>query len=103
MSDDRVEPRAAWLSERRGFLTGLATLAAPTIATAVPAITVQRQRLVQGGHIVLRIEPRASLIVDGVGVGKASAKGLAVVGFDRDAPSSVRVEIRSEGGRTSAI
>lgn len=42
----------------------------------------------QGGFAMGRTTPRAPILVDGVELATASAQGLFVVGFDRDAPST---------------
>jgi murein DD-endopeptidase MepM/ murein hydrolase activator NlpD len=57
-------------------------------------------RLVQGGHAIGRTWPRAMVFVDGEALTTASADGVFVVGFDRDAPDSVQLEVRS--GQRSA-
>jgi len=57
-------------------------------------------RLVQGGHVIGRTWPRALVFVDGEALTTASAEGVFIVGFDRDAPSSAQVEVRS-GGRSA--
>ncbi|KAK0332293.1 hypothetical protein LTR94_025473, partial [Friedmanniomyces endolithicus] len=49
----------------------------------------------QGGYALGRTEPRAIVLVDGEGLATASKDGWFIVGFDRDAPSSVELEIRS--------
>lgn len=46
----------------------------------------------QGGFALGRTTPRAPILVDGVPVGTASARGLFVVGFDRDAPARVVIQ-----------
>jgi len=44
-------------------------------------------RLVQGGFVIGRTEPRAPIGIDGKAEGNASAAGLYILGFDRDAPA----------------
>ncbi len=51
----------------------------------------------QGGHVVLRTAPRASVHVDGQLVGVASERGLAVIGFDRDAPLETNIAVHGAG------
>ena len=57
-------------------------------------------RFVQGGHALGRTWPRALIFVDGESLTAASADGVFIVGFDRDAAGSVQVEARL-GGRTA--
>lgn len=54
-------------------------------------------RLVQGGHAIGRTWPLATILVDGEPLTAASADGLFMVGFDRDAGQTVRIEARYEG------
>lgn len=54
----------------------------------------------QGGYAFGRTAPRALIFVDGEALTTASADGLFVLGFDRDAASSVEIEARL-GGRSS--
>jgi murein DD-endopeptidase MepM/ murein hydrolase activator NlpD len=51
-------------------------------------------RFVQGGHALGRTWPRALIFVDGESLTAASAGGTFIVGFDRDAAGSVRIEAR---------
>lgn len=63
-------------------------------------------RFVQGGHALGRTWPRALVFVDGESLTSASAEGVFIVGFDRDAPASVQIEARLDGRaarRTLAI
>ncbi len=63
-------------------------------------------RFVQGGFAMGRTAPRADVLVDHVVVGQASADGLFVVGFDRDAPDTVQIDVRTprgESGRSVAV
>lgn len=50
-------------------------------------------KLQQGGFAIGRTVPRAQIIVDGVVQGTASARGLFVVGFDRDSPAKCLVRV----------
>ena len=88
---------------RRALLTaGVAALASGRAsAQGGPALTVLRARYVQGGHVIVRTAPGATLAVESAEVGKASAGGLAVIGFDRDAPSSTRISASLEGATTA--
>lgn len=84
---------------RRALLAGgLASLAAaPARADEGLALNgVWRQ----GGFALGRTWPRALVFVDGEALSAASASGAFIVGFDRDAPSSVQIEARA-GGRSA--
>jgi murein DD-endopeptidase MepM/ murein hydrolase activator NlpD len=72
---------------------GLAVAASPPLEVA--------GRFVQGGFAIGRTAPRAEVLLDGEAVGRASANGLFVVGFDRDGPASARVTVRAPGGEAS--
>jgi murein DD-endopeptidase MepM/ murein hydrolase activator NlpD len=54
----------------------------------------------QGGYALGRTEPRALIFMDGEALSTASADGLFVVGFDRDAPAAAEIAVRS-GDRTT--
>jgi len=58
-------------------------------------------RLIQGGYAMGKTWPRALIFVDGEALTTASQRGLFVVGFDRDAPASVRIEARSPSARAA--
>jgi murein DD-endopeptidase MepM/ murein hydrolase activator NlpD len=68
--------------------------------TAAPAFAAEalplRGRLVQGGYAIGRAQPNAALTVDGEAVGRASASGLFVIGFDRDEPAAYRLAAGSQ-------
>lgn len=93
---------------RRGLILGVgaATLSRPALAQA-QAQTQTRSvdglalggRFVQGGFALGRAAPRAMVFVNGEALTTASAAGLFVVGFDRDAPPYVEIEAR-DGGRS---
>ena len=55
-------------------------------------------RFVQGGFAIGRTAPRAEILVDGAPVGRASAGGYFVVGFDRDGPPSSVIVARTPAG-----
>ncbi len=87
---------------RRQLLIGGGALAAiglaPQNAGAQAAgDLVLTGRFVQGGHAIGRTWPRALIFIDGESLNIASADGVFVVGFDRDAPSSVQIEARLDG------
>lgn len=86
---------------RRRLLIGGGALAAagltPRNARAQAADLSLTGRFVQGGHAMGRTWPRALVFVDGESLTTASADGVFIVGFDRDAPASVQIEARADG------
>ena len=89
-------------TSRRGLIlgAGAATLASPTFAQSNDGLSL-RGRYVQGGFAMGRTWPRAMVFLDGEALTTASAAGLFVIGFDRDAPGTVQVEVRvRNAGRT---
>lgn len=81
---------------RRGALASVAALglAGPARAADLPL----SGRPVQGGFVFGRARPGAEVRLDGLAVSEASAAGLFVVGFDRDAGPSALLEVRSPRG-----
>ncbi|MGZ9100248.1 MAG: M23 family metallopeptidase [Brevundimonas sp.] len=84
------------IAHRRGVLIGAGALMAAGAARSqdVPGLALAG-RFVQGGHAVGRTWPRALVFVDGESLTAASADGVFIVGFDRDAPASVQIEARA--------
>lgn len=92
------------IPSRRALLTGAGAslIAAPLVA---PVAAQDRNALPlalngawrQGGYAFGRTTPRALIFVDGEALTTASAAGLFVVGFDRDAAASVQIEARADG------
>lgn len=81
------------LSRRALILgAGSASLAASARADAPADGLVLTGRFVQGGFAMGRTWPGALIFVDGEALTTASAAGLFIVGFDRDAPGSVQIE-----------
>jgi murein DD-endopeptidase MepM/ murein hydrolase activator NlpD len=83
--------------DRRALLVGAGAALAAGAAKAQgvsPGLDLTG-RFVQGGHAIGRTWPRAMVFVDGEALTTASGDGVFVVGFDRDAPGSVRIEVRS--------
>jgi murein DD-endopeptidase MepM/ murein hydrolase activator NlpD len=80
---------------RRGVVLGSGALIAAGSARAqdVEGLTLDG-RFVQGGHALGRTWPRALVFVDGESLTAASADGVFIIGFDRDAPGSVQIETR---------
>ena len=83
---------------RRGLLLGGASalVAAGGVRAQEDGLDLSG-RLVQGGHAIGRTWPHALVFVDGEALTAASASGVFIVGFDREAPGSVRIEARSDG------
>ena len=83
---------------RRGLIlgAGAATLAGPALATTDDGLILDG-RLVQGGFAMGRAAPRAMVFVNGEALTTASAAGLFIVGFDRDAPPYADIEVHSQG------
>ncbi len=80
---------------RRGLIlgAGAATLSGPAFAQSADGLALSG-RMVQGGFVFGRTWPRAIVFVNGEALTTASGSGLFVVGFDRDAPPYVDIEVR---------
>ncbi len=79
------------LIDRRRAMAAMGALAAAGFATgprAQPPAGVSA-RLTQGGFVFGLTRPRAPISIDGKAEAIASARGVYVVGFDRDAPARV--------------
>ena len=76
--------------------SALSASAAPAFADA-PAAFAHSGRLEQGGVLYGLTAPNAPIAVDGKPQGSASASGLFLVGFDRDAPPSATVAVWRNG------
>lgn len=88
-----LNPRAL---NRRGFIAAGAALAATPAFAAAPLKLAGRYR--QGGMVLGRTLPRAQVFVDDQPLTQASARGLFVVGFDRDAPPACAIRVETEQG-----
>jgi murein DD-endopeptidase MepM/ murein hydrolase activator NlpD len=98
---------------RRGLLlgTGAALVATPIFVDPVVAPAqdtaphateddlVLTGALRQGGFAMGLTRPNAEVAIDGTHVGRASSRGLFVVGFDRDAPSQANLKVDWTRGR----
>lgn len=84
------------MSTRRALILGVgaASLTGATGATARDDGLLLRGTIVQGGFAMGRTWPGALVFVDGEALTIASAAGLFFVGFDRDAPASVQLEVK---------
>lgn len=78
---------------------GAASLAAPARAEAPDGNLALAGRFVQGGFAMGRTWPGALIFVDDEALTTASAAGLFVVGFDRDAPPRLGIEARDRSRR----
>lgn len=87
---------------RRGLILGAGAALAAGWAQADESLALNG-KWVQGGFAMGRAWPRALIAVDGEVLSTASARGLFVVGFDRDAPASVQIEARALSGRAPAV
>lgn len=79
---------------RRGLIlgAGAASLAGPAFSQTDGLAL--NGRFVQGGFAMGRAAPRAVVFVNGEALTTASAAGLFIVGFDRDAAPYVDIEVR---------
>lgn len=87
------------MGSRRGFLAGVAATGLAGMARAAAPQSPELRldgRPVQGGYVIGRASPRAIVFVDGEALTAASANGLFLIGFDRDAPSSSLIEVRAQ-------
>jgi murein DD-endopeptidase MepM/ murein hydrolase activator NlpD len=85
------------VNRRTAVLALLAAGAAGPALAQPPGLSVTG-KFVQGGFAIGRTAPRAQVYVDGRAMGRASAQGLFVVGFDRDAPAAATIRVVSAGG-----
>ncbi len=83
---------------RRGVVVGGLAVALAGSARANPPGLSFAGHFVQCGTVIGRTAPRAQILVDGVEMEPASADGLFVVGFDRDAPDTADIVARTPGG-----
>jgi murein DD-endopeptidase MepM/ murein hydrolase activator NlpD len=78
--------------DRRLFLAGAGAAAAAGPVFAQDGLHICGQ-LCQSGYALIRTRPRAEVKLNGQTVGMASAKGVFVVGFDRDEPATANIEV----------
>lgn len=84
---------------RRGLMAAAGAVAAlPAPAFAAAPLLLISGRPLQGGVLIGRTRPRANVILDGETMGQASANGLFVVGFDRDAAPQATLVVESPDG-----
>jgi murein DD-endopeptidase MepM/ murein hydrolase activator NlpD len=85
----------ATLSRRQALAAavGLSTIAAYPARAAAPLPFTLSGRPEQGGALIGRARPGATVAVNGAVVGPASADGLFLVGFDRDEKPEVQISV----------
>jgi len=88
---------------RRALLAAAPALALAPRAWAQGLPLTLSGKLEQSGYAVGRTAPRARILVDGQPVGEASAQGLFVIGFDRDAPAEARLTVQTAGGTAERV
>jgi murein DD-endopeptidase MepM/ murein hydrolase activator NlpD len=88
---------------RRGFGVGLAALSAAGGggARAASPLLLLNGKFEQGASVIGRAQPRATVTVDGEMVGQASANGIFVVGFDRDAKPQTVIAVAAPDGSSA--
>ena len=82
---------------RRGFGAGALALTATGARGAGPLLLLDG-KFEQGASVIGRTLPRAVITVDGEMVGQASAGGLFVIGFDRDAKPDTIIAVSHPDG-----
>jgi murein DD-endopeptidase MepM/ murein hydrolase activator NlpD len=82
--------------------TGLSGFA-PASAFARPPSLALAGKLQQCGYAIGATQPRSTVFVDGLSVGRASASGYFVVGFDRDAAPFAELMVETDDGRATQI
>ncbi len=90
------------LTRRAALASAVALALAPCVHAEPPGLTLSG-RFVQGGFAIGRTAPRARILLDGQDVGQASAEGLFVVGFDRDAGESATIIVKSPDGQAEHV
>ena len=90
--------------DRRGLVAGGAALCfAPAARAVTPVPFGFSGKLTQGGWMMVRTTPHARVRCDDAET-RAGADGLALVGFDRDAPATALVAVeRPEGWRSQGF
>lgn len=77
--------------------------AAPALALAPrafgqdlpPPLFTLHGKPIQSGYVIGKTAPRAKILLDDEDMGEASAGGLFVIGFDRDAPSRCGITVQT--------
>ncbi len=83
---------------RRALILAGAAVALAGRAQAAPPGLALSGKFQQGGFAIGRTAPRAQIWLDADEIGPASAEGLFVVGFDRDAGPAAEIRVRSADG-----
>jgi murein DD-endopeptidase MepM/ murein hydrolase activator NlpD len=79
-------------------MAGGLALASASASRAAGPLLLLNGHFEQGASVIGRTLPGAKISVDGEGVGEASADGLFVVGFDRDAPPKTVIAVSHPDG-----
>ncbi|ADL01535.1 M23 family metallopeptidase [Brevundimonas subvibrioides] len=89
------------IPSRRGLVlgAGATVLSSPALSRQRPEDLVLSGRLIQGGFVMGRTWPRAMIFVNGEALTTASARGVFIIGFDRDAAPYVQLEARFRNRR----
>ena len=88
---------------RRGLLIGAGATLVATPSLAIPAAPFLSGKPVQGGFIMGRTAPDATIELDGVALSQASRNGLFVVGFDRDSPAATDLSTVTPDAASGAL
>ena len=88
---------------RRAVLAAAPALALGGAALAQTPALALSGKIMQGGYAVGRADPRATIQVNGKDVGRASADGVFVVGFDRDEPANCALAVLTPSGRLDHV
>ena len=88
---------------RRALLAAAPALALAPCALAQTLPLTLSGKLEQSGYAIGRTAQRARILVDGQPVGEASAQGLFVIGFDRDAPAEAKLTVQTAGGTAERV
>ena len=95
------------ISRRRALVAGggavLATSLAGRASAVMPLSFGLSGQFRQGGWAMMRVDPGSSVSLDGQALTTAGADGLAIVGFDRDAPASTELAVVSRGRSDRAM
>ena len=88
------------MNRRALILAGAATALTGRAFASPPGLELSG-RFQQGGFAIGRTAPRAEVFLGGEDMGPASADGLFVVGFDRDAPDAQEIRVRTDAGEAA--
>ena len=99
MAEAEPAPLTPAPSRRALIGGGIAVLIGrPALAGVEPGGFTFGGRISQSGFLIGHGSPRATVLVNGKPVGRASAAGYFVVGFDRDEPATAQINVQRAGG-----